>query len=581
MTNADLARLLEKLAALSELNDANPFRVRAFRNAARTVRDLEEQVPDLLERGVDLTEIRGIGKEIAQKLRTMVGEGRLPQLDELATSVPIGLIAVTEVPGVGPKKARVLWQELGVHSIDELEREARAGRVAALEGFGARSQEKILSGIEAYRRHSGRTRLGETDAMVQPLLRWLRQVEGVRRVEVAGSYRRRCETIGDVDLLAVAEDGETAAAALRARDDVAEVLGSGETKTSVRLISGLQVDLRVVPEESFGAAWMYFTGSKEHNVRLRQIAIDRGWHLNEYGLFEGGEPGEDRDGARRLAGSTEEEVYRAFGMDWIPPELRELRGEIEAAREHRLPALITTGSMRGDLHMHSTWSDGKSSVLEMIVACEALGYAYLALTDHSQALRMTGGLDAAKLARQWRELDAILEGRDGIAVLRGLEVDILADGSLDLEEAWLERLDIVIASVHSRFDLGEAEQTARVVKAVSHPQVNVLAHPTGRLLGERDPYAIDLDAVFDACVANGVAVEINASPARLDLSDVHTLAARHKGLTIVIDSDAHNTRQLGAMRFGVEQARRAWLSADAVLNTRPLEEVRRFLAKEA
>ena len=579
MTNADLARLLEKLAALSELNADNPFRVRAFRNAARTVRDLEEQVPELLERGVDLTEIRGIGKEIAQKLRTMVGEGRLPQLDELARTVPIGLIGVTDVQGVGPKKARVLWQELGVRSIDDLEREARAGRVAALEGFGAKSQEKILSGIEAQRRHSGRTRLGDADGVVQPLLRWLRQVAGIRRAEAAGSYRRRCDTIGDVDLLAVADDGESAAAALRARDDVAEVLGSGETKTSVRLISGLQVDLRIVPEESFGAAWMYFTGSKEHNVGLRQIAVDRGWHLNEYGLFEGGEPGKDREGGRRLAGSTEEEVYRAFGMDWIPPELRERRGEIEAAREHRLPALITTGSMRGDLHMHSTWSDGKSSVLEMIAACEELGYTYLALTDHSQALRMTGGLDAAKLARQWRELDTLLEGREGIAVLRGLEVDILGDGSLDLDEAWLERLDIVIASVHSRFDLSEAAQTERVVKAVSHPQVNVLAHPTGRLLGERDPYAIDLDAVFEACAANGVAVEINASPARLDLSDVHTLAARHKGLTVVIDTDAHHTRQLGAMHFGVEQARRAWLSADAVLNTRPLEEVRRFLAK--
>ncbi|MEJ2476410.1 MAG: PHP domain-containing protein, partial [Desulfobacterales bacterium] len=392
--------------------------------------------------------------------------------------------------------------------------------------------------------------------------------------------RRRRETIGDLDLLVIADDGQAAGAALSGLDEVAEVLGSGDTKTSVRLTSGLQIDLRVVPYESFGAAWMYFTGSKEHNVALRQLAVDAGRHLNEYGLFHGGEPGRERKGGTRLAGATEEEVYQAFGMDWIAPELRERRGEIAAAREHRLPDLITGDAIRGDLHMHSTWSDGKSTVLEMIAACEERGYAYMALTDHSQALRMTGGLDAAKLARQWQELDELLDGREGITLLRGLEVDILGDGTLDLEEDWLERLDIVIASVHSHFDFDEPRQTERVVKAASHPQVNVLAHPTGRLLGERDPYAIDLDAVFDACAANGVAVEINASPARLDLNDVHTLAARHKGLTIVNNTDAHSTRHLEFMHFGVEQARRAWLSADAVLNTRPLDEVRRFLAKK-
>lgn len=579
MTNVELARLLEELAALSELNDDNPFRVRAYRNAARTVLELEEQVSDLLGRQVDLTEIQGIGKEIAHKLQTMVSEGRLPQLDELAETVPRGLIAVTEVQGVGPKKARALWKQLGVESVDDLEREAEAGRVAELEGFGARSQAKILEGIAAQRRHSGRTRLGDADAVVAPLLRRLQQVEGVRRVEAAGSYRRRRETIGDVDLLVVADDGRAAGTALSGLDEVAETLGSGDTKTSVRLRDGLQIDLRVVPEASFGAAWMYFTGSKEHNVALRQLAVDRGWHLSEYGLFEGGEPGKERKGGRRLAGATEEEVYAAFEMAWIPPELRERRGEIEAARAHRLPELVRTDAMRGDLHMHSTWSDGKNSVLEMMEACEKRGYAYMALTDHSKALRMTGGLDAEKLARQWQELDEVTAERDGIALLRGLEVDILRDGALDLEEDWLQRLDLVIASVHSRFDLSEAEQTERVVRAVSHPQVNILAHPTGRLLGERDPYAIDLDAVFEACAANGVAVEINASPERLDLNDVHTLAARHKGVTIVIDTDAHSIRHLEFMHFGVEQARRAWLNADAVLNTRSLDEVRRFLAK--
>ncbi len=580
MTNADLARTLGRLAALSELNEDNPFRVRAYRKAARTVLELEEQIPELLRRGADLTAIEGIGKEIAEKLKTIVETGRLPQLDELAKTVPVGLIAVTGVQGVGPKRARALWRELDVTGVDDLERVAREGRVAELEGFGTKSQENILKGIESYRRHSGRLRLGDADAVVQPLLARLRGGTGVHRAEVAGSYRRRRETIGDVDLLAVAEDGGGAADALTGLDEVREVLGRGDTKTSVRLEDGLQVDLRVMPEESFGAAWMYFTGSKEHNVELRQMAVERGWHLSEYGLFEGGEPGKARAGGKRLAGASEEEVYAAFGLDWIPPELREHRGEIAAAREHRLPRLVTMADVRGDLHMHSTWSDGKNSVLEMMEACEARGYEYMAIADHSQALRMTGGLDAAKLARQWQELDELTAAREWITLLRGLEVDILRDGSLDLGGDWLARLDIVVVSVHSHFDLGQAEQTARVVKAVTDPQVNILAHPTGRLLGERDPYAIDLDAVFDACAANGVAVELNASPERLDLNDAHALAARHKGLSLVVDSDAHSVRQLEVMHFGVEQARRAWATADEVLNCRSLGDVRRFLGKQ-
>ncbi|HKI57310.1 MAG TPA: DNA polymerase/3'-5' exonuclease PolX [Trueperaceae bacterium] len=579
MTNADLARILDQLAALSELNDDNPFRVRAYRNAARTVLDLEEQVPDLIARGADLTEIQGIGKEIAQKLRAITETGSLEQLEELKEAVPVGLIAVTEVQGVGPKRARTLWRELDVTGIDDLERVAKEGRVAELEGFGEKSQEKILKGIDSYRRHSGRMRLGDADALVQPLLMRLRGVAGVRRAEVAGSYRRRRETIGDVDLLVVADDGRAASEALTGMPGVAEVLGSGETRTSVRLEGGLQVDLRVVPEESFGAAWLYFTGSMEHNVELRQAAVDRGWHLSEYGLFEGGEPGRERSGGKRLAGASEEEVYDAFDLDWVPPELREHRGEIEAAGEHRLPELVTVEAIRGDLHMHSTWSDGKAGVLEMMEACEKRSYEYMAITDHSKALRMTGGLDAEKLGRQWQELDELTADRDGIAVLRGMEVDILRDGSLDLEEEWLAKLDIVIVSVHSLFDLAEAAQTERMVEAVSHPEVNVLAHPTGRLLGERDPYPVDLDAVFEACAGNGVAVELNASPERLDLNDVHALAARHKGLTLVIDTDAHSTRHLDFMHFGVEQARRAWVTPDAVLNTRPLADVKRFLGK--
>lgn len=645
MTNAELGRQLAQLAALSELAGENPFKARAYRKAARTVLELDQQVEDLLAHGADLMQLPGIGKEIDEKLRVMVETGSLPQLAELAETVPLGLIDVTEVPGVGPKSASTLWKELGVTGVASLEAAAKEGRIASLAGFGVKSQDKILAGIEAFRRHQGRMRLGDADGVVLPLLARVRAVPTVARVEVTGSYRRRRETIGDVDLLVVAgAEGATAAGeALTSFGEVDEVLGAGDTKTSVRLRSGLQVDLRVVEDASFGAAMLYFTGSKDHNVALRGRAVDAGWHLNEYGLFEGGEPGKDRAGGKRIAGATEEEVYQAFGLSWIPPELREDRGEIEAAAAGTLPALITLDDVRGDLHMHSTWSDGKSSVADMRAACAARGYEYMALTDHSQALRMTGGLDAAKLTRQWIELDALLgetrapsagddlgsaddavtpaSAEDAVAstrsenavapapaedtsakgtrgarhtghansdlrdardlpVLRGLEVDILRDGSLDLDEDWLQRLDIVIVSVHSLFDLSLAEQTERVVRAVSHPKVNILAHPTGRLLGERDPYDIDLDAVFDACLANGVAVEHNASPHRLDLMDTQLMAARRKGLTIVINTDAHHVRQLDVMRFGVDQARRAWLESEAVLNTWPLARVRGFLRKE-
>jgi DNA polymerase (family X) len=576
MSNAELARRLDQLADLSEIDGDNPFRVRAYRNAARRLRELEEQISDLLDHGADLTEIEGIGKEIAEKLRTMVQTGRLRQLDELAERVPIGLTEVVRVKGVGPKHARTLWQEVGVTDVDELEKAAKDGKLAGLPGFGAKTQENVLKGIDAYRRNTGRALLGEIDAVVAPLIERLRTAKGVSRVEVAGSYRRRRETVGDVDLLAIAASPGEVTKAFTSYGEVDDVLGSGDTRSSVRLASGLQVDLRVVPEDAFGAALMYFTGSKDHNVALRQRAIDRGLRLNEYGLFEGTE---DDPHARRVAGISEEEIYQRLGLAWVPPELREDRGEIAAAAEGRLPELLTQDDLHGDLHMHSTWSDGKNTLSEMIAACIERGYAYMAITDHSKALAMTGGMDEAKLARQWEELDALTADRSDITVLRGMEVDILKDGSLDLSDDWLEKLDIVLVSVHSHFGLPQTEQTARVVKAVSHPEVNVLAHPTARMLGERDPIDVDLGAVFDACLENDVAVEHNASVPRLDLSDTHMIAARKRGLVITMGTDAHAVKQLDAMRFGVDQARRAWLTREDVLNTRPLAEVRRFLAK--
>lgn len=584
-TNAVVAARLARLADLLEIDGANAFRVRAYRGAAETIEAHPEAIADLLARGDDLTALKGIGKDLAAALAALFDEGEIPALREVAERVPVGLLEVVRVPGVGPKRAATLWRELGVTSLDDLDRAAREGRVAELAGFGAKTQAKVLAGVAQVRRHGGRARLGDAEAALAPLLAAIRAASGVERVEVAGSLRRGRATVGDVDLLAVADEPAAAMATLRDHPDVAEVLGSGDTKTSVRLEGDLQVDLRVVPAASFGAAWQYFTGSKAHNVVLRQRAVDRGLRLSEYGLFRGGE-GDHPERGERLAGADEEGVYRALGLAWVPPELREDRGEIAAAADGRLPRLLEASDLRGDLHLHSTWSDGTAGIRAMRAACAERGYAYMAISDHSQALRMTGGLDPAKLARQWAELDEIAAedaGRsDGDApptLLRGLEVDVLKDGRLDLDDDWLARLDLVIVSVHGHLDLPQAQQTERVVRALQHPEVNVLAHPTGRLLGSREGMALDLDAVFEAAAAHGVAVECNASPYRLDLGDVELMRAVAAGCRVAIDTDAHALAGLDDMRYGVATARRAWLGREHVINAWPLGRLRAFLAK--
>lgn len=581
-SNAAAAARLVRLADLLEIEGANAFRVRAYRAAAETIAAHPEALSELVRAGADLTALKGIGKDLAAALTALYRDGELPALADVSERVPAGLLDVVRVPGVGPKRAAALWRELGVTSLDDLERVAHEGRVATLAGFGIKTQAKVLAGVAVVRRQRGRTRLADAEAAVAPLLEAVRDAVGVERVELAGSLRRGRETVGDVDMLAIASDARGAMGALREHPDVAEVLGSGETKTSVRLENDLQIDLRVVPAESFGAAWQYFTGSKAHNVALRQRAIARGMRLSEYGLFRHAADGETGE---RVAGDAEPGVYRALGMAWVPPELREDRGEIAAAAEDRLPRLVDIADIRGDLHLHSTWSDGAADVRSLRRACADRGYAYMALTDHSQALRMTGGLDADKLARQWAELDEIEaeERADGEAaspvLLRGLEVDILRDGTLDLDDDWLERLDLVIVSVHGHLDLPQAEQTERVIRALQHPRVHLLAHPTGRLLGVREGMAIDLDAVFEAAAAHGVAVECNASPYRLDLGDVDLMRARAAGCCVAIDTDAHAVSGLAEMRFGVLTARRAWLGAEHVVNAWPLERLRAFLAK--
>ena len=583
MENIEIVRVLDEVADLLEIQQANPFRVRAYRNAVRTINAHASPLRKLVEQGADLTELPSIGKGLADNIRELVESGRLTMLEEMAAEIPPGLVELMRLPGVGPKKARKLWDELGVESIDDLEEVASEGRVAELPGFGLKTQDRILSGIRNYRTSTTRFRLGEVDKLLPPLIEHLQATPGVTRLEVAGSYRRRKETVGDIDILVLADDARAASDALSGFSGVESVIGAGGTKTSVRLRSGLQVDLRVVPPESWGAALIYFTGSKEHNIRLRRRALERKLRVSEYGVFTIpeeslgdalGERGIASEG-EMVAGATEEEVYGALDLSWLPPEIRRDRGEFRASDTGELPGLVERSDLRGDVHMHSDWSDGRVSLKKMVEACVARGYGYMAITDHSKALAMVEGLDAAKLRRQWDEIAEVQAAHREIRILRGLEVDILRDGSLDLEDEMLDQLDVVIISVHSFFGMDRARQTSRVLKALAHPRSMIFGHPTGRIINRRGPIEVDIDDILHACAEFGVAVEVNSHPHRLDLKDSHLWRARELGVPVVVATDAHRPDDLDLAHYGIEQARRAWLTPEHVLNTRGVDD---FLA---
>lgn len=582
MENIEISRVLGDVADLLEIMGANPFRIRAYRNAAQTVADHGTPLRRMVEQGRDLTELPAIGKDMAGHIRALLDTGELPLLEELSREVPVSLIELMRLPGLGAKRARKLWEELGIETIGDLEAAARAGHIESLAGFGKKTQEKILVSIERYRSRVGRTKLGDADKHVVPLLDYMRANPHVDRIDVAGSYRRRKETVGDIDILAITESPAIVSQHFAAYPEIKKVESAGETRSTVMLRSGLQVDLRIVPPESYGAAMQYFTGSKEHNVKLRTKAVALGLRVSEYGVFRGGDDAAeagDRWAGERIAGEDEAGVYEAVGVRWIPPELRENRGEIEAAAARELPDLIELQDIRGDLQMHSTWSDGHESIEQMLCACLSRGYEYFAITDHSKALAMTGGLDAAKLREQWDEIAELQARYPDIHILRGMEVDILADGSLDLEDEMLEALDLVLVSVHSRFDLPADQQTARIVNAIQHPEVNIIGHPTGRQINRRDPIECDLDAIFECAAENSVAVEINAHPDRLDLNDVHVVQASAHGCSFVISTDAHHATDLDLMSYGVEQARRGWLEKRHVINTLAHSELMARLAK--
>jgi DNA polymerase (family 10) len=574
LDNAEIARILEEVADVLEIRNENPFRIRAYRNAVRTVESLTVPLRRMIDQKIPLTTLSGIGKEMERHIVEMVETGTLAFRDQLIAEFPRSLVDLMRLPGLGPKKAKRLWEELKIGSVEELEEAARAGRIAAVSGFGAKTQERILQGIEDFRHHSSRFLLPEAERHVEPLLAYLQGIPEVERLEVAGSYRRRRETVGDIDLLAIASQPGPVMEAFLHYAQVDKTLMAGPTRSTVVLGSGLQVDLRVVPPESYGAALVYFTGSKEHNVKLRRRAVERGLRISEYGVFRAGQDGEGSAGLSppgAALGSTEEaDVYAAVGLPWIPPEIREDWGEIEDAAAGRIPHLIRLEDLRGDLHMHSTWSDGRDTIEEMLVACAARGYEYMALTDHSKNLPMVNGLDARRLAGQWTEIEEIRARHPEIRLLRGMEVDILIDGALDLEDEMLAGLDVVIVSVHSRFELPHGQQTERILRAIEHPAVKILGHPTGRLLNRRKPIDFDVDAVLTRAAELGVAVELNAHPNRLDLKDSHLRLAKERGCKITLSTDSHRTGELTLMRYGIDQARRAGLEPGDVLNTLPL-----------
>lgn len=582
MNKTEIAAVLSEIGQLLELKGENPFKIRAYQSGARLLESMGED--ELARRVGDgtLEEVKGIGEALAQKIGELHRTGRLEFLEKLQASVPAGLVEILRIPGVGPKKARALHEQLGIASVAELQQACADGRVAALDGFGEKSQQKILEGIrnrEAYGRRHLWSAAWDVSA---PVLEGLRALPAVERAEACGSLRRRMETVGDVDFLVATRDPAAVTAWFTARPEIREVTALGETRTSVRFKSGLQADLRLVPPEQFVFTLHHLTGSKEHNVLMRQRALARGLSMSEWGLVpaegEGTAKVKAESAGRPTAIRTEEELFRALGLAFIPPELREGRGELEVAEAGGLPRLLEEGDIRGVFHNHTTESDGHNTLEEMVAAAEKLGFAYLGIADHSKSSFQARGLDESRLAAQVAEIGRLnASGRFRTWVFTGTECDILPDGRLDFDDGVLAGLDCVVGSVHSAFRQGREEMTRRIIRAIESPHVDMIGHLTGRLLLEREPYEVDIDKVIDAAIANRVILELNANPLRLDLDWRHWRRAAERGLLCSINPDAHRVEGLGHFRAGVGAARKGWLTPAHVLNTRPLAEVKKWL----
>ena len=573
MNNTQIADAFEQVADLLEFQGANPFRLRAYRNSSRTIRGLAESISAMIDEGQSLTDIDGIGKDLAAKCVTLVETGKLPMLEELREKVPAGVLALLRIPGLGPKKAAVLFNELKIESLEQLKQACEEERVRELKGFGAKTEKLILDGMKFAETAGDRIYWARADEIAQELRDHLNECESVEQLELAGSYRRGKETVGDLDVLVVSTDAETVMNHFGEFSRLNEVMMRGDTKMAIRLGSGLQVDLRVVPAESFGAALQYFTGSKEHNVIVRGKARKLGLKVNEYGVYR-------VDDGEYVAGATEQEVYATLDMPLFPPELREARREFEWADSDNLPELVELNDIRGDLHMHTTATDGKATIEEMVEAAISRGLKYIAITDHSKRVSMAFGLDEEKLLQQWEEVDRVNAAcGKSFTVLKGIECDILEKGGMDLSDEVLSQADWVLGSVHYGQNQSEEKITDRIVGALENPHVTAIAHPTGRLLNKREAYAVNMDRVFAAAKEQGKLLELNASPARLDLNDTFCAAAKTHGIPIVINTDAHSIRGLDVLRYGVLQARRAGLSKADVANTKTWLQLKKLIGK--
>ena len=567
--NEAIADMFDTIADVLELQGDIPYRIRAYRNAARTIRDLPEPVEEYANAG-KLETLPGIGKDLAAKIVEYLTTGRMSKYEEVISQVPPGLIELLHIPGLGPKRVRLLHEQLGINDLEDLREALDSGKIETLPGMGKKTVENIRRGLALYEASKERMPLGRALPIAEEIARQIDALPGTARVVIAGSARRMKETVGDIDILTIADNGEATIQAFVHFPQVREILAAGDTKGSVILHNGLQVDLRVVPPESYGAALHYFTGSRPHNIKIRTIARERGLKINEYGIFRGEE---------RIAGEEENDVFRILGMQWIPPELREDRGEIEAAMEGKLPTLVEQKDIRGDLQMHSKWSDGANTIRELALAARELGYEYIAITDHSPRVRVAGGMSIEEVWQRQKEIEAVNQEFDDIRVLSGAEVDILPDGSLDYPDEVLAALDIVLVSIHSGFKMSREEMTNRILRAIENPYVHILAHPTGRVIGQREAYPVDLEAVLKRAAELGVAVEINGYYLRLDLNDVNAHHAKQLGCTISLGTDAHQADHLRMMRYAVGVARRAWLEPQDILNTKPLPDLLAWLQK--
>ncbi len=574
MTNNEIADQLNELADLLEIQGESMFKLRAYRKAAEAIEEMPASLEDRINAGEDLTKLDGIGKSVAEKCSELVTTGQMKKLEEVRQKIPRSVLDLARVPKVGPKKAAALFNELGIATLEQLRQGCQAGKVRELPGFAEKTEQAILAGLEKIADVADRMLWSQADEAAGELLKHMRSCPEIEQMELAGSYRRGQETVGDLDLLVVASSSGPVMDHFATWGQLESVTGRGPTKMSIRTRRGIQIDMRVVPAESFGAALQYFTGSKDHNVQVRSLAKKHGLKINEYGVFDAGDqpvPG---------AGATEEAVYRAIGLDWIPPELRQARHEIEWAATGKIPQLIDVADIRGDLHMHTSATDGKNTIGEMADAARQRGLQYIAITDHSKRVTMARGLDSSRLLEQWAEIDRInAAANDEFRILRGIECDILENGGMDLPDDILAQADWVIASLHYGQSQPRQQITDRIVGAVRNPHVDIIAHPTGRLIGRRPGYDVDLMAVFQAAAEHGKMLELNASPQRLDLDDSNLIAARSFGIPVVISTDAHHLSGLADIRFGILQARRAALTAADVANTRPVHEFLQLISR--